>query len=224
MMAFFQLNTSGSRSGCLQSHVVSALSVSFRRRVHPTPSDSHVVLSSGPAASSRVSGDGSGSPLSLSPRAASDSGVEVLASPLGDVDAPRVTGVVEPLTADFGRTAHSAVLPAELRVRLPSVPQDACSATTMSESGDSQPSASVSGGSTPARNALSSHSATAPLLRSVGASGSGNILATAARSVSQGNLSGYSSGRGLQPAVSVSHHSSVISSLRVVRAPGSQQV
>jgi hypothetical protein len=130
--------------------------------------------------------------------------VEISATALGDVDAPRVAGVVEPLTVDFGRTAHSAVLPAELRVRLPSLPQDACSATTMSESGDSQPSASASGGSTPARNAMSSHSLTAPLLRSVGTSGSGNILAVAARSVSQGNLSGYSSGRGLQPAVRLS--------------------
>ena len=159
----------------------------------------HGLSSSGPAASSRVSGGGSGTPLSLSPRAASDSAVEVSAA-LGDIDAPRTAGVVEPLTMDFGRTAHSAVLPPELRVRLP-LPQDACSAT-MSESGDSQP-ASVSGGSTPARLAASSHSATAPLLRSVGASGSGNILAAAVRSVSQGNLSGFNGGRGLQPAVTL---------------------
>lgn len=89
---------------------------------------------SGPMASSHVSGGlrGAGSPpLSLSPRAGSDSGVEVSAA-LGDMDVPRTTGVVEPLTADFGRTAHSAVLPPELRVRLP-ILQDACSAT-MSES------------------------------------------------------------------------------------------
>ena len=86
------------------------------------------MCASGPAASSRVSGSLGrvGSPIALSPRAASDSGVEVSAA-LGDMEAPRTTGVVEPLTADFGRTAHSAVLPPELRVRLPAL-QDACSA------------------------------------------------------------------------------------------------
>ena len=89
---------------------------------------------SGPAASSRVSnGLGRvGSPVALSPRAASDSGVEVSAA-LGDMEAPRTTGVVEPLTAEFGRTARSAMLPPDLRVRLPAL-QDACS-TAVSESG-----------------------------------------------------------------------------------------
>ena len=67
---------------------------------------------------------------------------------------------------------------------------------------DSLP-ASGSGASTPLRGAtVSSHSATTPLLRSAGASGSGNILAAAARSVSQGNLGGYGGTRGLQPSVS----------------------
>jgi len=49
---------------------------------------------------------------------------------------------------------------------------------------------------------VSSASATTPLLRSAGASGSGNILAAAARSVSQGNLGGYGGNRGLQTSVS----------------------
>lgn len=121
------------------------------------------------------------SPMCLSPRAASDSGLELAAGAGGEASHP--AGSPGPRhSCDGGFREHAPDFRPELLLRLPG---DASSAT-VSENGDYMPASALPSSPSPVDPYRRGHSSMG-LLRTGGPTGSGNIFA-GLRSISQGNL------------------------------------